>query len=87
MNRTEDEAAGRAPALGDMGPEEFRRHGHALIDWVADYLARAEKYPVLAQVRPGELREQLPASPPERGEPMEEIVGDIERLIVPALTH
>jgi aromatic-L-amino-acid decarboxylase len=70
-----------------MDAEEFRRHGHALIDWVADYLAHGERYPVLAQVRPGELRSQLPPSPPRRGEPMEEIVRDIERLVVPALTH
>ena len=76
-----------APPLGDMGAEEFRRHGHALIDWVADYLANNEQYPVLAQVRPGELRAQLPAAPPERGEPMEEIVRDLDRLILPALTH
>ncbi|MDQ3805230.1 MAG: pyridoxal-dependent decarboxylase [Acidobacteriota bacterium] len=87
MKHTDEQTTRHAPPLGDMDAEEFRRHGHALIDWVADYLARPEKYPVLAQVRPGELRSQLPASPPERGEPMEEIVRDIERLVVPALTH
>jgi aromatic-L-amino-acid decarboxylase len=84
---TQAEDSTRGTGLGDMDAEEFRRHGHALIDWVADYLADAEKYPVLAQVRPGELRAQLPATPPERGEPMDEIVRDIERLVVPALTH
>ncbi|HEV3469520.1 MAG TPA: pyridoxal-dependent decarboxylase [Pyrinomonadaceae bacterium] len=87
MSHAEDELRDFAPPLGDMDAEEFRRHGHALVDWVAEYLARPEKYPVLAQVRPGELRSQLPASPPERGEPMAEIVRDIERLVVPALTH
>src|SRR3712207_7098847 len=87
MSQAEDEAPAPAPPLGDMGAEEFRRYGHELIDWVADYLAHAEKYPVLAQVRPGELRAQLPATPPERGEPMDEIVRDVERLVVPALTH
>ncbi|HWS55226.1 MAG TPA: pyridoxal-dependent decarboxylase [Pyrinomonadaceae bacterium] len=87
MRDTDEQAAGHAPPLGDMDAEEFRRHGHALIDWVADYLARGGRYPVLAQVRPGELRSRLPASPPPRGEPMEEIIADIERLVLPALTH
>jgi aromatic-L-amino-acid/L-tryptophan decarboxylase len=87
MSQAEDEARAAAPPLGDMGAEEFRRHGRALVDWVADYLAHGERYPVLAQVSPGELRSQLPASPPDAGEPMEEIVRDIELLVVPALTH
>ncbi|HYE16262.1 MAG TPA: pyridoxal-dependent decarboxylase, partial [Pyrinomonadaceae bacterium] len=79
--------AGHAPPLGDMSPEEFRRFGREMVDWVADYLAHVGRLPVLAQVRPGELRSQLPQSPPERGEPMPEIVADVDRLITPALTH
>jgi aromatic-L-amino-acid/L-tryptophan decarboxylase len=76
-----------APESGDMGAEEFRRHGREVVDFIAEYLSHPERHPVLAQVRPGELRSQLPASPPERGEPMEEILADVERLVVPALTH
>lgn len=87
MQHADERPGGHASPLGDMDAEEFRRYGHELIDWVADYLRHAERYPVLAQVRPGELRSQLPASPPARGEPMGEIVKDIERLVVPALTH
>lgn len=87
MTHTADEQRGAAPPLGDMDAEEFRRHGHEIVDWVADYLANVEKYPVLAQIQPGELRAQLPQSAPERGEPMEDILKDVERLIVPALTH
>jgi aromatic-L-amino-acid decarboxylase len=78
---------GGAPESGDMGAEEFRRHGREAVDFVADYLANLESYPVLAQVEPGGLRSQLPPSPPERGEPMSEILADVERLVVPALTH
>jgi aromatic-L-amino-acid decarboxylase len=70
-----------------MTPEEFRRHGYQAIDWIADYLARPERYPVLAKVKPGELTDALPAAGPERGEPMETILADFERLIVPAVTH
>lgn len=76
-----------AQTLGDMSPEDFRRHGHALVDWIADYLAHTERLPVLAQVQPGWLRSELPASPPASGEPFEEIFKDVERLVVPALTH
>jgi aromatic-L-amino-acid decarboxylase len=76
-----------APSTGDMKAEEFRRFGHELIDWIADYFHRLEDLPVLAQIEPGELKAQLPTAPPEKGEPMEQIIADIDRLIVPALTH
>jgi aromatic-L-amino-acid decarboxylase len=70
-----------------MTPEEFRRYGHQAIDWVADYLARPERYPVLPSVKPGQLTDSLPACGPERGESMETILADFERLVVPAMTH
>ena len=76
-----------SPALGDMSKEEFRRFGHELIDWVAEYLENVEDLPVLAQIEPGDLKAQLPAAPPETGEAMEKIIADVDRLIVPALTH
>ena len=83
----EEMQTGHAPELGDMKAEDFRRFGHELIDWVSDYLAHIEERPVLAQVAPGELTAQLPASAPEQGEPMSNILADVDRLIVPALTH
>jgi len=70
-----------------MDPDEFRRHGYALIDWVADYLANSDRYPVLSRVAPGDVRNALPASAPEHGEPFEQILEDFERIIVPGLTH
>ncbi|HEY6046936.1 MAG TPA: pyridoxal-dependent decarboxylase [Pyrinomonadaceae bacterium] len=76
-----------APQLGDMSAEEFRRLGHQIIDWIADYFEHIEELPVLAQLEPGDLKAQLPSSPPEKGEPMAAILADIDRLIVPALTH
>src|SRR5436309_880235 len=72
---------------GDMPAEEFRRFGHEIVDWIADYFERIEELPVLAQVEPGELKARLPAAPPLRGESMDTILADIDRLIVPALTH
>jgi aromatic-L-amino-acid decarboxylase len=76
-----------SPALGDMSKEEFRRFGHELIDWVAEYLERVEDLPVLSRIEPGDLKAKLPVAPPETGEPMEQIIADVDRLIVPALTH
>src|SRR6476659_908897 len=70
-----------------MDREEFRRFGHDLIDWIADYFDRIDNLPVLAAIEPGDLKAQLPQAPPLRGEPMEQIVSDLDRLIVPALTH
>src|SRR5437660_10358022 len=77
----------RYQSLGDMNAEEFRRHGHELIDWIANYFEHIEDLPVLAQIEPGDLKAQLPHSPPQTGEPMQQILADVDRLIVPALTH
>ena len=70
-----------------MNSDEFRRHGHAFVDWMADYLDNVETYPVKAQVAPGDIAAQLPASAPELPEDMAEIFRDFERIIVPGLTH
>ena len=70
-----------------MTPEEFRRYGHAVVDWIADYQARVESLPVLSQVRPGEIRAQLPAEAPIKGEAFESILAEIDRLILPGVTH
>jgi aromatic-L-amino-acid decarboxylase len=87
VSKTKFSEANFAPALGDMDKEAFRRFGHELIDWIADYFDRIEELPVLAAIEPGSLKAQLPSAPPQQGEPMETIIGDIDRLIVPALTH
>ncbi|HEU0301489.1 MAG TPA: pyridoxal-dependent decarboxylase [Longimicrobium sp.] len=76
-----------AAVPGDMPPEEFRRHGHAVVDWIADYLANVGGYPVLAQVQPGEVAARLPASPPAAGEAVEDILRDFQDVIVPGMTH
>jgi aromatic-L-amino-acid decarboxylase len=70
-----------------VDPADFRRHGHALVDWIADYLAGAERYPVLPRVSPGDVRRALPAAAPEQGEAFDAIFADFERVLVPALTH
>jgi aromatic-L-amino-acid decarboxylase len=72
-----------------MNPEEFRRAGHELVDWIADYRERVQKgeFPVLARTAPGALREALPKHPPAHGEPFDAIRADLDALILPACTH
>lgn len=70
-----------------MTPDQFRRYGRAVVDWIADYMERVESYPVLSQVQPGQIRAGLPAEPPQQGEPFEAILADIEPLIMPGITH
>ncbi len=87
MKQSEDKSNVFAPPAGDMGEDAFRRFGREIIDWIGRYFAHIEERPVLAQVEPGELRAQLPSAPPEKGEAMEAILADVDRLIMPALTH
>lgn len=70
-----------------MTPDEFRRHGHAVVDWIADYQSRVESFPVLSQVKPGEIRSSLPPQPPAHGEPFDALLRDVEQLILPGVTH
>src|SRR5437016_6109035 len=70
-----------------MSPEEFRRHGHAMVDWIADYYARIESFPVLSQAQPGQVRGGLPVQPPRQGEPFDDFLKDVERIILPGITH
>jgi aromatic-L-amino-acid decarboxylase len=76
-----------ATHLGDMDPDEFRRAGHQLVDWIADYLDNPARYPVLSRARPGDIASALPAQAPADGEPFTAIFADFERILVPGLTH
>ena len=70
-----------------MSPEEFRRQGHAVVDWLANYMETVESMPVLSTVEPGDIRAQLPPSPPQSGEAFEDILRDMSEVILPGLTH
>ncbi|MGF1474144.1 MAG: pyridoxal phosphate-dependent decarboxylase family protein [Geminicoccaceae bacterium] len=65
----------------------FRRHGHELIDRIADYWQTIEDRPVRAQTEPGAIKSQLPAAPPEQGEPFDQVMADFERIVMPGITH
>lgn len=70
-----------------MTPEQFRKEGKKVIDWIADYYENIEKYPVLSQVQPGEIKASLPKKAPQQSESMEEMMRDIDKKIMPGITH
>jgi aromatic-L-amino-acid decarboxylase len=70
-----------------MSADDFRRFGHDLIDWIADYHERVESFPVLSRVSPGEIRRELPSEPPATGESFDAVMKDVERIILPGITH
>ncbi len=69
-----------------MSPEDFRRHGHALIDWLTDYHETLAQRPVMAKTRPGEIRDALPSAPPDEPEDFGAMIADLDRLVVPGLS-
>ena len=70
-----------------MNSDEFRKSGHELVDWIADYLEHSDRYPVLSRVKPRDIVDALPREAPEDPEPFAGIMRDFERVIVPGLTH
>ncbi len=75
------------PELFLVTPDDLRHHGRRTIDWVADYLSSLESYPVLARTAPGEIAALLPPSAPEEPEPFEELLADLDRIVLPGITH
>lgn len=80
-------ACGLASYARSVTPDEFRSHGHELIDWIADYIEGVEQYPVASTVAPGDVRSRLPAHPPFAPEPFDAVMRDVESVIMPGLTH
>lgn len=79
--------SGDGPPAGDMPLPDFRTAGHQVIDWITDYLAEIEQYPVLARVAPGQVAAMLPIDAPEEGSPIDAILQDIDRVVLPGVTH
>lgn len=70
-----------------MSPEEFRRQGHRVVDWIADYWESLDDLPVRSRAQPGDVRRALPAAAPEEGESFDALLADLDELVVPGLTH
>ena len=70
-----------------MSVEDFRRHGKEMIDWIADYYEKVDRYPILSSVKPGEIGDSLASAVPAQGEDFAEIIRDVEDKILPGITH
>lgn len=70
-----------------MSPDEFRKHGHKVIDWIADYWQTVGAMPVLSQVEPGDVRSQIPLQPPSHPEPFQNLLADLDDVVLPGITH
>jgi aromatic-L-amino-acid decarboxylase len=70
-----------------MEKELFRKHGHEFVDWIAEYMDQVEKFPVVSQMKPGEIKARIPLVPPQKGESMEQIFEDFKNIILPGITH
>lgn len=70
-----------------MTSEEFRQAGHRIVDWIADYRAKVAQFPVMARTAPGEIRAQLPPSPPDTPETFDAILADLDKIVIPGLSH
>ena len=73
--------------LGDMSIEDFRKYGYQVIDWVSEYLKNIESFPVLSQVKPGDIKNQLPKTAPKESVEIEKTLSDFEKIILPGITH
>lgn len=70
-----------------MTPDEFRRYGHELIDWIADYRAKVERFPVMSRSEPGDIRKQISATPPQTAENFADVLADLDAIVLPGLSH
>jgi aromatic-L-amino-acid decarboxylase len=73
--------------MGKMDTEQFRKDGHEMVDWIADFMNNIEKYPVSPNIQPGEIKAQLPKNAPTKGEQMKDIFSDFQKIILPGITH
>jgi len=83
---TTDDLGGSAPSY-HMDPDEFRRHGYALIDWLAHYMETVGERQVMPDVAPGDIAASIPATAPEKPEPFEDLIGDLDKVVMPGITH
>lgn len=71
----------------DMSPDEFRKYGYELVDWVANYFENIDEIPVTPSIKPGDIRSKLPKHPPQKAETMNDVYKDIDKIIMPGMTH
>lgn len=74
-------------SLGDMSSSEFKKYGYKMIDWIADYLERIEKYPVLPNIKYGDVKKEIKVNPSIKGENFEILFGDVDNVLLKGITH
>jgi len=70
-----------------MTPDEFRKHAHDLVEWMAGYMENVEKWPVKSSVTPGEIFNKIPDKPPQQSESFDSLMRDFNEIIMPGITH
>ena len=75
------------PNHRDLDPALFKKEAHQAADWIAEYLENMNRYPVLARTKPGEIKSRIPLAPPEKPEPLHDIMNDFHSVILPGITH
>ncbi|MBT3933200.1 MAG: aspartate aminotransferase family protein, partial [Bacteroidetes bacterium] len=70
-----------------MTPEEFKKYGYEIIDWIANYRSNISDYPVMSTIQPGAVKEGLPENPPENPDPFESVIQDLDKIIIPGVSH
>jgi aromatic-L-amino-acid decarboxylase len=70
-----------------MSGEQFVKNGKEVLDWIVDYYKHIESFPVMSRISPGEIRAQLPKNPPQKGESFQDMLADVEKIILPGITH
>src|SRR5512137_2557259 len=75
------------PLPPHLTPDEFRRQGHEMIEWIARYMERVDALPMQSRAQPGEIRAKLPPRAPEQGEPFADVMADLESIVLPGVTH
>ena len=70
-----------------MNPDDFRKHAHELVEWIAGYMENVEKFPVKSQVKPGEIFSLIPDNPPMKPESFDSLMKDVDNIIMPGISH
>src|SRR5215510_2391980 len=87
MQKPQQELRSEVKQVSDTPPEEFRKQLHELADWIADFREHIGTLRVAPNDKPGAIREQFPKGAPEKGEPFEKILSDVDHIIVPGMVH
>src|SRR5262249_26040037 len=87
MQEQQPESLNEVSQLGDTPPGEFRKQLHELADWIADFREQIERLRVAPNEKPGAIRERFTKCAPEKGEPFENILKDVDHIVVPGMVH